>query len=195
MDIQQVAFVKGVARWEQLPTDGRPEVALVGRSNVGKSALLNRLAGRRALARTSGTPGKTQQLNFFLVDDAFYLVDVPGLGYAKVSQAERARWAQLLERYLTEREALRAVVHLVDSRHPPTALDRALMAQMRARRARYLVALTKADKLSGNARVRSRAEAEAALAAAGLEVPVVLTSATDGRGRDELLDWLAVLLA
>jgi GTP-binding protein len=194
MVIRDVEFVRGVARWEALPSDGRPEVAFIGRSNVGKSSLLNMVVQRKALARTSGTPGKTQQLNFFLVDGWFYLVDLPGFGYARVARTERERWGRLIGRYLTEREPLRLVFHLIDSRHPPTALDRDIMALLRGSGTPYLVLLTKSDKISGNDRVRAEAEVRKALQAFALEVPVLHTSAATRRGREEVLQWIESLL-
>ena len=193
-DLSQAAFVLGAARWEQLPDDGRREVAFIGRSNVGKSSLLNRLTGRKSLARTSGTPGKTQQFNYYLVGERFYLVDLPGYGYAKVARTERERWGRFIGRYLQERAPLRVVFHLVDSRHPPTSLDRDIMVWMRESPASYVIALTKADKLSGNGRAKSVRSVEKALEPLAMEVPIVLTSAQDGRGRDELLSWIDALV-
>jgi GTP-binding protein len=190
-----VRFVMGAARWEGLPTDGLPEVAFIGRSNVGKSSLLNRLVGRKQLARTSSTPGKTQQFNFYRVEEpALYLVDVPGFGYAKVAQAERVRWQRFIGRYLTERPTLRLVFHLIDSRHPPTALDQEVLLLMKDSPAVGVILLTKADKLSGNRRIQSVKQTEAALHSLGLERAVLLTSATDGRGRDEILQWIETIV-
>ncbi len=192
MKIKDVRFVMGAAQWVQLPQDGRPEVAFVGRSNVGKSSLLNMLTGR-TLARISGTPGKTQQFNYYLVNDHLYFVDLPGYGYAKIARVQRERWGRFIGRYLTEREPLRAVFHLIDSRHPPTALDQDVIAVMRSSPVPYIIVLTKTDKLSGNARARSRAAVDQVLRAAALDVPVVLTSAKDGWGRNELLRWIGDL--
>lgn len=193
MDIDDVRFEKGVTKWDHLPDEGLPEVAFIGRSNVGKSSLLNMVVGRKALARISGTPGKTQELNFYRVNENLYFVDLPGYGYAKVSKSERARWGLLIGRYLTEREPLRLVVHLVDSRHPPTALDRDIMEVMRGSPVPYVIAMTKTDKLSGNQRVKSVKHVEEALEAIALEVPIILTSAKDRRGREELLDWIGTV--
>lgn len=193
MKIKTVQFVKGVARWEGLPGDGRPEVAFVGRSNVGKSSLLNMLVGRRALARISRTPGKTQEFNYYLVNDRFYLVDLPGYGYAKTARTQRERWARLIGRYVTERPTLRTIFHLIDSRHTPTALDTEVMRLMHHATAPYVVLLTKADKLSGNTRNKSKAEVERVLAAQGLEAAVILTSAKDKRGRDAVWQWMKAL--
>ena len=183
-------FASSAARWEDLPEDGLPEVAFVGRSNVGKSSLLNMLLRRKKLAYTSAQPGKTQTFNYYRVGGRRYLVDLPGYGYAKTSKRTRERWIQLIERYLMERVPLRLVVHLVDSRHPPTDLDEELIAAVHGQRVPYLVALTKADKLSGNERTKSQQRMQEALLAFGLEAPVVLTSAKTGRGREELLAWI-----
>ncbi len=183
-------FTHAAPSWDALPPPDLPEVALVGRSNVGKSSLLNAIVGRKALARTSGNPGKTRAFNFYRLSDALFLVDLPGYGYAKVSQTERDRWARLIERYVTEREALRLVLHLLDSRHDPTALDRAVMAAMMQTPVPYVAVLTKADKLSGNERAKVIRRASEALVAAGRGAPVVLTSAQTGRGLDELRQWI-----
>jgi GTP-binding protein len=188
-------FVKGCAKWEQLPRDGTPEVAFVGRSNVGKSSLLNKLVKRKKLAYTSKTPGKTREFNFFRIDNRFYLVDLPGFGYAKVPKAERNRWAALLGRYLTEREPLRAVVHLIDSRHPPMESDEDVIDFLRGGDVPHLLALTKADKLSGNQRAQSVRRVEDLLASVGLELPIVLTSAKTGRGLGELRSWIGTMLS
>lgn len=189
-DSYDVQFVTGAARWEGLPDDGRPEVAFIGRSNVGKSSLVNRMLGRRGIAFTSGQPGKTQQLNYYLVDGERYFVDLPGYGYAKIARTERERWGRLIGRYLAEREALRLVVHLVDARHAPTAQDEDILGLMRGSPVPYLIALTKTDKLSGNGRSKSIARVQTLLDRLAMEVPVVLTSAEDGRGRAEMWDWI-----
>ena len=190
MIIKDIQFIKGATRWEHLPEDGLPEVAFVGRSNVGKSSLLNMLAGRVKLARISGTPGKTQEFNYYRVNNRLYFVDLPGYGYARISRTQRNRWGRFIGRYLTERVTLRAMFHLIDSRHRPTARDEDVMAVMRDSDVPYLVVLTKTDKLSGNQRARSRAEIEAVLEKAALEVPMIFTSARDKRGREELLGWI-----
>ena len=187
---QTARFTHAAPSWDTLPPPELPEVAFAGRSNVGKSSLLNALVGRKALARTSGNPGKTRAFNFYRVGDALFLVDLPGYGYAKVSQTERDRWARLIERYVTERPSLRLVLHLLDSRHDPTALDRTVMAAMMQSTVPYVAVLTKADKLSGNERAKVIRRATEALVAAGRGAPVVLTSAQTGRGLDELRQWI-----
>lgn len=190
MTIRDVKFIKGVTRWDALPRDGRPEVAFIGRSNVGKSSLFNMLVGRRSLARTSRTPGKTQEFNYYLVNERIYFVDLPGFGYARVSKTVRDRWGRLIGRYLTEREPLKLVVHLVDGRHEPTRLDKDIIETMRGSPTPYVIALTKSDKLSGNQRPQSERRVRNVLEQYAMEVPIILTSAVDGRGRKELLGWI-----
>jgi GTP-binding protein len=160
-------------------------VVLLGRSNVGKSSLINRLVGRKGIARVSKAPGRTREIFFYLVDDRAYVVDVPGFGYARVSAGAREAWDQLLASYLERREPLRLALQLVDSRHPPQPLDHALAAFLEEREVPFAVVLTKADKVSG-----SRAAQAAAELRRDLElphwVPVVSTSAHSGAGMKDL---------
>ncbi|AEN74399.1 GTP-binding protein engB [Rhodothermus marinus SG0.5JP17-172] len=183
-------FFRSVTRWEDLPDDGLPEVAFAGRSNVGKSSLLNALLRAPGLARTSSTPGKTRQLNFYRVNEQLYFVDLPGYGYARTSQQERRLWGRLITRYLQERPTLALVVHLIDSRHPPTPLDEAMMDLMRGQHVPYLIALTKTDKVSGNRRAQAVREVERALQARAMEVPIIPTSAHTGLGLRDLWRWI-----
>lgn len=131
----------------QYPQDDMPEIALAGRSNVGKSSFINTLLGRKNLARTSSKPGKTQQLNFYNIDDKLRFVDVPGYGYAKVSKSERAKWGKMIEEYLTSRDNLRAVVSLVDLRHDPTADDVQMYEFLKYYEIPVIIVATKADKI------------------------------------------------
>ncbi|WP_313176395.1 ribosome biogenesis GTP-binding protein YihA/YsxC [Streptococcus parasuis] len=131
----------------QYPEDDLPEIALAGRSNVGKSSFINTLLGRKNLARTSGKPGKTQQLNFYNIDDKIRFVDVPGYGYAKVSKTERAKWGKMIEEYLTTRENLRVVVSLVDMRHEPSADDVQMYDFLKYYDIPVIIVATKADKI------------------------------------------------
>lgn len=131
----------------QYPGDDIPEIALAGRSNVGKSSFINTLLGRKNLARTSGKPGKTQQLNFYNIDDKIRFVDVPGYGYAKVSKTERAKWGKMIEEYLTTRENLRVVVSLVDMRHEPSADDVQMYDFLKYYEIPVIIVATKADKI------------------------------------------------
>lgn len=148
MTERRAAFVKGVVRLTELPRARIPEIALSGRSNVGKSSLLNRLAGIRALARVSRTPGKTREINFYSVADRFHLVDLPGYGYARVPDAAKKTWGPLVEGYLEQREQLAGVVQLLDLRHGPTDLDRAMIEWLESKKRPILLAATKQDKLS-----------------------------------------------
>jgi GTP-binding protein len=201
--LKTVDYEISASSWQSLPEGSLDEVAFIGRSNVGKSSLLNMIAGRKNLARISGQPGKTRTFNFYRAEprqepgqpsaSPFYLVDLPGYGYAKVSRTERERWGALIGRYLLEREPLRVAVHLVDSRHDPTALDRDVMQWMKASAKPYLIALTKADKLSRNKQQQSVATLRRVLREVGLEVPSVLTSAAKKTGGEELLGWIDTL--
>jgi GTP-binding protein len=146
-------YITSIAALKQLPRTGLPEIAFAGRSNVGKSSLINSLLGRKRLAQTSSTPGKTRLLNFFLINRRFYFVDLPGYGYARVSKELRKRWHTLVEPYLQRRETLRGVIQLMDSRHEPSEQDRELVAWLDHHHIPLLVVMTKADKLS-----RSRAQ-------------------------------------
>jgi len=187
-------FVKGVTSWQQMPDSGIPEVGFIVRSNVGESSFVHTLLGHKNLAHTSNSPGKTREFNFYLVDDRLYFVDVPGYGYAKTSKTERDRWAALITRYLSEREQLKVMFHLIDSRHAPTDYDREVMDYVKGSPIPYVVCLTKTDKLSGNERNRSVGGARTALLERGMEAPIILTSAQNGRGREEVWDWINALV-
>jgi len=189
----EAEFIKGVVDWAGMPRDGRPEVAFIGRSNVGKSSLLNALIRRKNLARTSKKPGKTREFNYYLIGNRCYFVDLPGFGFAKVGKAQRAEWAHLIERYLNDRMSLRAVVHLIDSRHPPMEQDEDVMAFMKGGDVPYLIALTKTDKLSNNQRQQSIARTQKVLADMGLDVPIIATSSETKRGVNELWQWITAL--
>ena len=142
----QAQFLRAAGRPADLPPPGPPEIAFAGRSNVGKSSAINALAGRRSLARTSKTPGRTQTINFYRLGDAGRLADLPGYGYARVPLAMRAQWAELIGAYLRQRPSLAAVVLIMDARHPLTPLDLQLLGWLERRR--VLALLSKADKLS-----------------------------------------------
>ena len=194
MIIREVSFVGGAVAPSGMPARGLPEFAFAGRSNVGKSSLINMLLRRKKLARTSRTPGKTQEVNFFVVNETFYVVDLPGFGYSRVAKSQRKKWQIAIGRYVTLRDPLRMVFQLIDARHPPTPLDRELMLLLKESPAAHVVLLTKGDKLSGNERGKAVRNAENALAEIHLELPVILTSAKDGRGRDDVLGWIESFL-
>ena len=184
MKIESAAFETAAALPHQLVPSTLPEVAFSGRSNVGKSSLINRLVNRKALARTSSTPGKTATSNFYRLD-TLRLVDLPGYGYAKVSAGEKKRWAGLIDGYLDADRDLRLVLQLVDMRHPPSADDQLMIDYLVQREIPFLVVLTKADKLNKTERAKRLAALEEAFAAwEGLQwVPF---SAVTGEGTQEL---------
>ena len=169
---------------KQLIVSDMPEVAFSGRSNVGKSSLLNRLLGRKSLARVSSMPGKTVTINFFRVDGCRF-VDLPGYGYAKVSHDEKIRWSELMESYFASGRDIRVVVQLIDMRHAPSEQDLDMIEYMVANKLPFVVALTKADKLNKSERMKSLTEICTVLAKYG-NIPVVPFSATKGEGVDEL---------
>lgn len=188
-------FLTSVVRLDRLPADGPPEVAFVGRSNVGKSSCLNRLANRRKLAFVSKTPGRTQMINFFSLGQAARLADLPGYGYAKVPEAIRADWDTLVGGYLATRASLAVVVVLMDARRPFTPHDAAMMAWLRPIGLRILLLLSKSDKLTRREREAALAASIERLAARGMEGEVRLFSSLSGEGVDEarelLEGWLA----
>ncbi len=155
---------------------------MAGRSNVGKSSLLNQIVGQRKLAKVSSTPGRTRSLNYFKIDDRFYLVDLPGYGYAKVSKVLREQWGQLIEDYLTQCEDLIGMVLLLDVRRDPTAQDMELIAWLSERQLPVLIAVTKADKLTRDAQRKKVQQTEDELGASALAF-----SAVTGAGKNELM--------
>ncbi len=194
---RECAFVAGAARIDQLPGADAPEVAFAGRSNVGKSSLINALAGRAALARTSNTPGRTRQINFFaLAGDRLRLVDLPGYGYARAAKSEIAAWTGLVDAYLRGRTNLRRTALLVDARRGLMPPDRRVMAALDRAAVAYQLVLTKADALTAAQLERRAAEAGAAAREHAAAHPaVVATSARRGAGIAALRAELAALAA
>lgn len=190
----ECTFLLGMAHLSQLPGDALPEVAFAGRSNVGKSSLLNALTGRKTLARTSNTPGRTQQINFFNLADRLMLADLPGYGYAKVSKSLSREWNILLRTYLRGRAPLRRVCVLVDSRHGVKDNDREIMDMLDESAVNYMVVLTKADKIRKSAQAAVLEKTQAALAARAAAFPFpLLTSSEKGDGIADLRAELARL--
>ncbi len=190
--IKTAEFITSAVRPAQYPHDDMPEVAFAGRSNVGKSSLINCLVQRKKLVRTSRTPGRTQLINFFDINNSFRLVDLPGYGYAKVAESVRQSWGPMIETYLSTRKNLRGVVAIIDSRHPPTPDDLALWFWLRERKIPAIPVLTKADKLPrGKWNLLSRNAAQVL----GTEPEsIVVFSAETRQGRTELLEKIWIWL-
>ena len=184
MNYNRSEFQASYGLSSQLPESDRPEFVFSGRSNVGKSSLINRLCNRKNLARVSATPGKTATINFYRVDTA-YFVDLPGYGYAKVSNADRERWDELINSYFEADRALNVLVQLLDSRHAPSADDVQMMEYLHFHRIPFVVALTKADKLKKSQLTKTLEEFENTCRPYGCQ-KVVLTSGENGYGIPEL---------
>jgi GTP-binding protein len=191
--IHSAEFVKAASAPKGYPPGGLPEIAFCGRSNVGKSSLINTLLTRRSLAQTSRTPGKTRTLNFFLINGDFYFVDLPGYGYARISRSVKETWGKMIEAYLSSRRALRGTVLLIDIRHPPTAFDRQMKEWLDHFGHPVVVAATKADKLGAAACRRNlRTIAEELPLQEGQSL--IAFSSTTGKGKAALWSALAELL-
>jgi GTP-binding protein len=179
---------------DQYPDTGYPEIAMVGRSNVGKSSLINSLCARRSLARTSDQPGKTQTINYFEINEQLYLVDLPGYGYAETSKGKRGEWGEFITNYLRESERLALIVHLIDLRHEPMKNDMNASEWLMRLNLPYVIVGTKADKIS-----RGRRAAHIAAIRKGLRlparVPSLVYSSETGEGRDELWRHVRSILA
>ncbi len=158
MKVRSARFVVSAVRPADLPRDGRPQIVFAGRSNVGKSSLINRMLGRKDLARTSSTPGRTRTVNFFLIDESWYVVDLPGYGYARVSKREREAWGRSVEQYLRSAAGLATVVLLVDGKVAGTPLDSEAYAYLRSLEFDPVVAVTKIDRVKRGVRARTLAE-------------------------------------
>ena len=196
IDYRQARFLTSVASLRGLPPDRGREVAFAGRSNAGKSSAINALTGRRRLARTSRTPGRTRLINLFEIDEERRLVDLPGYGYAKVPRSMSREWGALVGRYLESRKSLVGVVILMDIRHPLTDLDGTLLDWCHAARLPVLAVLTKADKLARGRRAAALSEVRGGLARSGRGACAMVFSATKQIGRQELVErldgWLGV---
>lgn len=184
MKVTSSEIVISAVKPEQYPATKLPEFALAGRSNVGKSSFINKMLNRKSLARISAKPGKTQTLNFYLINEMLYFVDVPGYGYAKVSKTEREAWGRMIETYFTTREPLKVAVLIVDLRHPPTADDRMMYNFLKAYDIPCMVITTKADKVP-----RGKWQKQMKIARETLGIAkndhVVLFSSETGQGKDE----------
>ncbi len=189
----EVRYVTGAPDLAGRPQPVLPEFAFIGRSNCGKSSLINLFLGRKGLARTSGTPGKTRLLNYYLVDERYYVVDLPGYGYAKVSKTWRAAWHRLFQDFLEAQDRPLAVFHLLDVRHRPSADDREVAGWIRASGHPSAVAVTKIDKV-GTTQRRARYQEIIGVLEASAETPFFPTSARLGEGARDMHAWVEALL-
>ncbi|MEA5115398.1 MAG: ribosome biogenesis GTP-binding protein YihA/YsxC [Geobacteraceae bacterium] len=192
MDVKSTEFIKSAVTPDQYPVSDLPEVAFAGRSNVGKSSLINTLVNRKSLVRTSRTPGRTRLINFFAVNGQFMLADLPGYGFACVPLAVRLEWGPMIETYLSRRENLRGVVLILDVRRIPSQEDRLMLQWLRTYSVPTLVVINKCDKMSRNERAR-----QAAAISRTLEIPpdeFVFFSALTRDGKDQLWERLEMLL-
>ena len=192
MKITSSEFVVGAANLRQLPRNDLREVAFLGRSNVGKSSLISTLCRRKSLARSSAIPGKTRQLNYYLINGQFYFVDLPGYGYAKLPEQIRASLGSLIEEYLKGRRNLTFVVQLVDSRHEPTALDLMMIGWLNYYEIPFLIALTKADKLPRSKMPMYLKESRTAFSKFKYCSDVILVSSVTGEGKLHLLNAVSL---
>lgn len=184
MKVNNVEMVISAVRPSQYPEDGLPEFALAGRSNVGKSSFINRMIGRKSMARISSKPGKTQTLNFYKIEDQLFFVDVPGYGYAKVSKTEREAWGKMIEQYLTGRSVLKAVVQIVDIRHEPTDDDCMMYDFLKHYNIPTIVIATKADKIKKGNYAKHKKIVKEVLDMDPSD-PLILFSSEKGMGMEE----------
>lgn len=184
MKVTQAEFIISAVSPKQYPDGSLPELALAGRSNVGKSSFINKMINRKNLARTSSKPGKTQTLNYYLINKELYFVDLPGYGYAKVSKTEKEKWGPMMEEYLQTRKPLKAVIQVVDIRHTPTKDDKGMFEYLKHYGIPIIVVATKADKIPRGKWQKHAKEVRTTL---GMEKsdPLVLFSAETGQGKDE----------
>ena len=186
MNFRKAEFITSAPSIKECPEESLPEFCFAGRSNVGKSTLINKITNQKKLARTSNTPGKTQQMNYYNIDDEIYIVDLPGFGFAKVPKKERDRWGKDIKQYLLMRESLKLIFHLVDSRHNPTGLDQEFFYWMASKQKPFAILLTKSDKISKNKLSQAEKKVNDILSKMNIEVPVIPCSGDTGKGVEEI---------
>ena len=192
MKITSAEFITSSTDWRKCPETHKPEFAFIGRSNVGKSSLINMLVDRKKLAKTSSTPGKTQTVNHFLVNEQWYLVDLPGYGYASASRSARFEWGKMIEEYLKNRKNLFCTFILLDARLKPQAIDLDFITWMGENHLPLVILLTKSDKLKQQELAKSKKTIEAKLLEQWEELPpLFVTSAEKKSGRDKVLDYIS----
>lgn len=191
MEVKQAEFVMSNSDPDRCPKPDKPEYAFIGRSNVGKSSLINMLTTRHKLAKTSQTPGKTQLINHFLINTDWYLVDLPGYGFAKAPQREREKWEKMIDRYLTDRPNLICTFVLVDGRIDPQRIDLEFMERMGERGLPFVIIFTKTEKISTNSIHQMVKRYEQTLRKAWSELPpMFISSSVNSRGKDEILNYI-----
>ena len=191
MEIHQVAYAGSYPTEAQCPKDQKPEYAFIGRSNVGKSSLINMLTGRKEIARTSKKPGKTQLLNFFLVDGVWYLVDLPGYGYAKISKSKRREWEKMIQGYLKKRQNLQCAFVLIDANIPPQKIDIEFVNWLGEMRVPFVLVFTKTDRLNPEELEVNTERFRQALLEYWEQLPQqFVTSSRTNQGREEILDFI-----
>ena len=188
--MSKIEFIKSVSALDQLPELELPEIALAGRSNVGKSSFINTLFNRKGLAKISSTPGKTRTLNYYNVENKFYLVDLPGFGYAKVSKTERESWERLLIKYFQNNPNITRIIHFIDSRHKPTQLDIILNKLLIGLDIPYIVLLNKVDKLKQSELAKAKREIIEVFPELSIGDNLFLFSSVKGTGKKELTNFL-----
>ena len=194
MKISKAEIVISAVKERQYPPDNLPELALIGRSNVGKSSLINTLINRKSLARTSSQPGKTRTINFYQINESFYFVDLPGYGYAKVSQKEREKWGEMIEHYLTIRSNLQYVFLLIDFRHPPTQDDISMYEWLKYYEIPCAVVATKRDKVKSSQVQKNKKILKEKLQLTN-EDKVFIFSSEDKSGKEELWEFIEGILS
>jgi GTP-binding protein len=191
MKINKSEFVTSSVKNDQCPEPDKPEYAFIGRSNVGKSSLINMLTGRKKLAKVSGSPGKTITINHFLIDDYWYLVDLPGYGFAKRSKTERLKWEKMIRSYLLNRTNLLTVFLLIDLRHEPQSNDLEFMEWLAVSQIPFTILFTKADKLKKLQKEKNLKFYKKSMTQHWSELPeMIITSATELTGKEEVLDFI-----
>ncbi|MGI5912701.1 MAG: ribosome biogenesis GTP-binding protein YihA/YsxC [Syntrophomonadaceae bacterium] len=194
MQIKSSEFKGAYVAWNKLPTENQPEIALVGRSNVGKSSLINKIVNRKNLAKSSSIPGKTRTINFYLINNYFNIVDLPGYGYARVAKAEQQKWGNIIENYLKNRKQLRGVIHLIDIRHEPSEKDILMKDWLNHYEIPILIVATKADKISRSSRHKQLQLISSKLNL-NTQLKPIIFSATSGEGVQEICGAIAEILA
>lgn len=192
--IKQALYIGSYVDLAQLPPGNLPEVALVGRSNVGKSSLINKTVNRRNLAKSSSTPGKTQTINYYLINDDLYLVDLPGYGYARAAKTQRNKWQKMIQKYLTGRGQLKGVIMLLDIRHIPSENDVLMKEWLSRQGIPLLIIATKADKISRGSRMKNLTAISKTLGMPADQTPLCFSAAT-GEGLDEVLSALGEIIS